>query len=237
METASFGAATNRDAARYAWRVPSSSYRRISVPLRTALLMPLAALIVHQLRYYLVFGVHTPSRLARDGHAYLSLLEPYVLLAVTIATGGFAGRMVQAWRSNPSGAPAPRALSRGALSSTLRTWMLLTAVLIALYSTQELAEGMFAAGHAAGLAGIVGHGGLIAAPLAVLVGGLLTLVLRGADSLLELVVARSRARHRAPARPVLARRQRPRGRGDWRLEPASGLIAGRAPPLARTSHI
>jgi hypothetical protein len=194
--------------------------------------MPLAAMTVHQLRYYLIFGAHAPARLARDGHGYLSSLEPLVLLVAAIAAGAFAGRFVRAWTTRPAGTrPA-----RGAGTPFVRTWLLCAGVLLGLYCAQELAEGMLAAGHAAGLAGLVGHGGLIAAPLAAGVGAALTIALRSAESLLEL--AARRGRHRggigAPAAPAAP--LRPRALRNWILEPASGLIAGRAPPLARLSH-
>jgi hypothetical protein len=213
--------------------VPPSSYRRLSVPLRAALLMPLAAMTVHQLRYYFIFGAHAPARLARDGHGYLSLLEPLVLLATAIAAGGFAGRLVRVWNGE-----SPRARrERYATTPVARTWLLCTGVLIGLYCAQELAEGMLAVGHAAGVAAVIGHGGLIAAPLATILGGALTLALRSAESLLDLVARRGRRRDAARAAVALAPLHRPRALRDWRLAPASGLIAGRAPPFARASQI
>jgi hypothetical protein len=213
--------------------VPRSSYRRVSVPLRAALLMPLAAMTVHQLRYYVIFGAHAPAHLARDGHGYLSFLEPLVLLAAAIAAGGLAGRCVRAWSGE-----SPRVRrERHAAGPFASTWLLCTGVLIGLYCAQELAEGMLAVGHAAGVAGIIGHGGLIAAPLAAILGGALTLALRSAERLLDLVARDGRGRNAARAAAALPPLHRPRALRDWRLAPASGLIAGRAPPFARASQI
>ncbi|MGZ4306924.1 MAG: hypothetical protein ACXVSL_18900, partial [Solirubrobacteraceae bacterium] len=127
-----------------------SSYRRLPVPLRAALLMPLAEMIVHQLRYYVIFGAHAPARLAHDGHAYLSVLEPLGVLTAAIAAGGFAGRLVRAWHG-----PAPKAgAERPPARPGLRTWLLCSAVVLGLYCLQETAEGVLAVGHAAGLAGL-----------------------------------------------------------------------------------
>lgn len=188
--------------------------------------MPLATLAVHQLRYYLIFGAHGPARLARDGHAYLSIVEPLVLLVAAMALGAFIGRLTRTWsgEANPE-RPEQR---------LLRTWLVCALVLFALYCGQELTEGMFAPGHAAGVAGVLGHGGLIAAPLAALLGAVLTLALRTADTLLALAAHRRRA-HRGPAPASAPLSPRPGSTRDWRLDPASGVVTGRAPPRVRLS--
>jgi hypothetical protein len=195
--------------------------------------MPLAEMIVHQLRYYVIFGAHAPARLTHDGHAYLSALEPLIVLAAAIAAGGLAGRLVRAWHGPP---PKP-GTQRPAARTWLRTWLLCTAVVLGLYCLQETAEGMLAVGHAAGLAGLLGNGGLVAAPLAAALGGVLTLALRGAEQLIELVTRRHRDTY--PRRAVLTVLPRLRAPAlpDWRLEPACGPTAGRAPPVARASLI
>jgi hypothetical protein len=208
-------------------KVPA--YRRLAVTLRAALLMPLAAMTVHQLRYYLVFGPHAAGRLAREGHAYLATLEPFVLLVATLAVGAFVGRLARAFGGRAEWANRSRATPGTAL---LWTWLLCACALLALYCGQELAEGALASGHPAGVAGILGHGGFIAVPLAALVGGLLALALRTAEALVALAARRAaesgRARPDGPS-PAPIPLQLP----DWRLEPQSGVVAGRAPPPAR----
>jgi hypothetical protein len=201
---------------------PSAQPRSTDVRLRGALLMPLCALAVHQGRYYLAFGSHAGARLAREGHAYLMTIEPFVLLAVALALGGFVGRLARAWQS-----PSPT-VSRS--HGVGRVWAACALVLLALYCGQELFEGWFAVGHPAGVAGIVGHGGWIAVPLAGLIGAVLAATLRVAHTLIELA-ARGGRRARARPRASVALRLMARTAADWRLEPQSGLVAGRAPPL------
>lgn len=196
--------------------------------------MPLAALAVHEGRYYLAFGARTPARLLHDGHGYLGSLVPFIVLAAALALGLFAGRLARAWQGIEGiegiADVAPATTRRR--HSTGRIWAVCAATLIALYCGQELAEGALAAGHAGGLAGIAGSGGWLAVPLAILAGGALTLMLRAGDALTEMLAGRRHARP-APAPPrVSLGRRRPPLRSDWRLAGASGVSAGRAPPLS-----
>jgi hypothetical protein len=199
---------------------------------RSALLMPLAALAVHQGRYYLAFGAHTPARLLRDGHSYLGSVVPFAVLGAALALGLLAGRLARAWQgaggSGRSRSTAPRP------HSLLRIWALISIVLLSLYCVQELTEGALATGHAGGLAGVAGSGGWLALPLAIAAGGVLTLMLRAGDALVEFVGGlRSRPRLSAPPRPL---RVLVGCRTDWRLAGGSGVSAGRAPPLALGSR-
>jgi hypothetical protein len=187
--------------------------------LRGALLLPLGVLAVHQLRFQLAFGSAAAARLAREGHGYLALLEPFALLAVVIAAGALIGRLARAWQTG--GEPTR--------SSLLRSWALCAVALLAAYCAQELLEGIFAAGHPGGLAGVFGAGGWLAVPLAALVGAALAVALRIADTLVRSAAQAGHAlrlttphgsMHRPP--PTLG--------SDWRLDPASGVAAGRAPP-------
>ncbi len=85
-------------------------------------------------------------------------------------------------------------------------------MLAAIYSGQELLEGMLTAGHPPGVEGVLGHGGWLMVPLSVAVGGLLALLLRGAQAVLALVRGVRAARPargagrtgRAPSRPARA---------------------------------
>ncbi len=116
----------------------------------------------------------------------------------------------------------------------LRIWALVSLVLLGLYCAQELTEGAVAAGHAGGLTGVLGSGGWLAVPLAIAVGGVLTLFLRAGDALVELLAALG-TKHRLPAVPRALRLLAGR-RTDWRLAGGSGVSAGRAPPLALGSR-
>jgi hypothetical protein len=194
--------------------------------LRGALLMPACALAVHQLRYALVFGGHTAPRLAQQGHGYLSAVEPFALLAGAIAAGAFVGRLARAWHSGDQDASARGLDGKRAAA---RTWLTCALALLAVYCAQELIEGALAPGHPAGLAGVFGSGGWIAIPLALAIGGALTTALKVADTLVRFTAAgpTSPVWRPAPARP---RPRHPYAISGWRLDPASGVAPGRAPP-------
>lgn len=188
--------------------------------------MPLGALAVHQLRYYAAFGRAASERLHREGHGYLAVAEPLLLIVVAIAVGFSVGNLVRAWSR---GAVSRGPTSPSKRSPLVRTALLCTAVLLALYCAQELAEGALAPGHPAGIAGIFGHGGLLAVPFAALVGTAIALAVRAADVLSELAARHSR-RLRVPPTAARARAPGRRAAADWRLRPSSGVSAGRAPP-------
>ncbi|HEY2769853.1 MAG TPA: hypothetical protein VGI87_04765 [Solirubrobacteraceae bacterium] len=195
--------------------------------MRGALLLPLGILAVHQLRFQLAFGTASAARLAREGHGYLATLEPFVLLAVAIAAGAFIGRVARAWQTGDPRDGTPNVL-RGR-RPLLRSWVLCAAVLLAAYCVQELTEGIFAAGHPGGLAGVFGGGGWLAVPLAALIGGALAAALRIADTLIQAAARVTRATHPADP-PEPDPRSEPALIKDWRLDPAAGVAAGRAPP-------
>jgi hypothetical protein len=101
-------------------------------------------------------------------------------------------------------------------------------VLLAIFFVQELAEGLLASGHPAGLEGVFGGGGLWAVPSALLLGSLVAMSLWGADAL----VARLAAARQPSARPRPAARTHS-SRVDFdliKLPPLATLAAGRAPP-------
>jgi hypothetical protein len=192
--------------------------------------MPACALAVHQARYYLAFGGHAPSRLAHDGHAYLASAQPLVLLAVALACGAFAGSVARVWRG-----AALETQSRP--EGGVRVWALCSLMLLALYCGQELCEGALFAAHPAGIAGVLGHGGWIAIPFAIAIGGGLAAVLRVSEAVLRLAAA-CRTRRRRSVACERALRRSVALCLDWRLEPSSGVSAGRAPPrlLALSTH-
>jgi hypothetical protein len=189
--------------------------------------MPLCALALHQLRYHLAFGSHAGARLGQDGHAYLSALEPFVLLAAALAIGSLAGAVARTLQSAPPAAIASQTGPR--IPRPLLVWGLCAAALLALYCGQEFAEGLLAPGHPAGLAGIFGHGGWIAVPLAVALGAALAGTLTVAEALVARLARRHCPSHPRHALPQPAAR-RVQTAADWRLQPLSGLLAGLSPP-------
>ena len=120
------------------------------------LVVPAAALVVHQLRYALAYGSRANAELAAQGHSYLHSLVPWMVLAAGAALSSFLRRAVHAART---GDPGPL----GRLSAPV-LWLLTTALLVVVYAGQEGLEELFSAGHPTGAAGVVGHGGWWAVP-------------------------------------------------------------------------
>jgi hypothetical protein len=197
--------------------------------LRGAALMPAAALLVHQLRYELAYGGDASRALGAQGHAYLSSLTPWLVLLAALALGASLGALGQRWARGDAG---PRDGGIGApRHAGLRIWLLATLGLFAIYAGQELLEGAFAAGHASGLAAVLGGGGWWALPAALAVGGLLALALRAgavaSEALAELVPLRLTLRA-ALGRAV--RLLRPVAPALATPAPLARAAAGRAPP-------
>ena len=132
--------------------------------LRSAGLLLLGGLAVHWMRYLFAYGSQAGAELGDQGHSYLADLLPVVLtlsLALVLAAGLL--RLL----TFSCGAPA-RHVGGGAPAYGL--------ALLAVYSSQELAEGVVDPGHASGLAALAADGGWVALPLAFAVGALITLV-------------------------------------------------------------
>ncbi len=137
--------------------------------LRLAVLLAVAALGLHQLRYLIAFGGGAGSALSREGHAYLSLLVvPALGLALAVV-------LAQALICFAGGAPAE---ATPAAVRLRRVWPAASAAMLGIYASQELLEGALATGHLAGAAGVVGGGGWVAVPLAIVLGALVALALR-----------------------------------------------------------
>jgi hypothetical protein len=149
-------------------------------------LMPAAALLVHQLRYTLAFGGHAGVELARQGHAYLHSVVPWIVVLIAVAAGGFLWALGRALSRQ-------RTLPRYTLSLA-GLWVVCAGCLIAIYVTQELLEGMLATGHPAGIAGIFGYGGWWSIPVAVCVGLVLATIFHGARWVLDEVARRRSVR-------------------------------------------
>jgi hypothetical protein len=170
-------------------------------------LVPAAALVVHQARYWLAYGPRANAVLAAQGHSYLTSVVPWAILALALGAGAFLRRVAQTG-------------SLPAASATL--WLLTTAGLIAVYAVQETLEGFVLAGHPGGVAGVFGHGGWWAVPVAALLSLAIVALLRVGRAVLRLVSGRPTWPDLAlvfPASPLL-------------LAPAplARAAAGRAPP-------
>ncbi len=197
--------------------------------LRGAALMPGAALAVHQLRYELTYGHHTGQVLAAQGHAYLFSMTPWIVLLATLALGVSLGVLARRWASAPGAAGASGPAAARSRHPFLRLWLLATVTLVAVYAGQEFLEGLFASGHPGGLAGIFGHGGLWAVPIAAGIGGVLALALSGGAAV---VAALRPSRRRLPSMrdAVAALVLVPPAPALVRSAPLSRAAAGRAPP-------
>ncbi len=185
-----------------------------------AALFPAAAVAVHQLRYLLAFGGRAGAELAREGHSYLHSLVPWIVALIGVAAGAFLWSLGRALSGQTS--------ARRYTISLAGLWAICSACLLAMYVTQEFLEGLFAAGHPAGLAGIFGYGGWWAIPAAVCVGLVLATVLHGARWVLRAVADR---RAHAPTRPrAQLVTQRPRLTPLPRLAPLADGWSDRGPP-------
>ena len=91
---------------------------------------------------------------------------------------------------------------------------------------QETLEGFVASGHPQGLAGVFGHGGWWAVPLAAIAALALALALRVADSLV-------RRAEEPPSRRSIAPLFVPLAAAPLRARPLATAAAGRAPPRLR----
>ena len=195
----------------------------LSPRLRAAALMPAAVLTVHQLRYLLAFGGGTGQELEKEGHQYLSALAAPIAMSVAIVVGLFVARLASAWREGAAEDGAPR-------WSFLRLALTIGASLLALYSCQELLEGMLSSGHPGGFEGVFGDGGWWAVPLSLACGLVIAAALRGARAAIRWAAARHRRPKASYGRPAPA--PRPRRLALPRPVPLAGAAAGRAPPLA-----
>jgi hypothetical protein len=186
--------------------------------LATAPLVAAAALVVHELRYLLAFGDGTGARLAAEGHAYLSWTAPLVGGLVALLAGGVVHAVARGERRDE---PAPVRIRR--------VWLICAGALAATYVAQESLEGLLAAGHPSGVAGVLGHGGWTALPLSAAVAFPVALLLRGGTAAIAAVARRTASPRIAvgPARVLVA----PAPVRVPRLGVLAAGGAGRAPPL------
>lgn len=183
---------------------------------RLAALLAAGALAVHELRYALAFGDHAGREASAQGHAYLAVLLPVVVVAALFA----AAQALLRFAGAPASGPRGRRFTR--------LWLGCTVALVAAYCGQELIEGLLAAGHPAGVAGVLEHGGWIALVVAPLVGGLVALAVRGAAAASE---PRSRAAAWRPRPAAIPAAASPAAAPRPSPDPLARFLAARGPPL------
>lgn len=189
-----------------------------SIALRATAALAAGTFALHQLRYTLGYGEAAVQTLAAHGHGYLAVVTPLLALLVALAGGRFLAALARARRTGRAG---------GTTGRFGRVWLAASAVLFTTYAGQELLEGALSAGHPGGVEAVVGGGGWWALPLALAIGLLVALALRGADACLALAARRQAS---GSPRPLLASRtpapvDLPAPRAIVRH------LAGRAPPL------
>ena len=98
----------------------------VNVRLRPSslLVMPAAAMVVHQARFTLAYGSRANVELAAQGHSYLHSVVPWTILALGVGASAFLLRAARAARTGDSGS-----LTR---LSAARLWSTTTASLFAM---------------------------------------------------------------------------------------------------------
>lgn len=186
--------------------------------LRPAALIAGAALALHELRYALAGGGSAESL---GGHGYVPLAGLAAGIMLALACGHLLARILGAGRSG-RGEPGGTGLTQA--------WGLAAASLLAIFTAQELLEGLLATGRASSLGAVAGAGGWTALPLAIALGGLIAAALTAACAAVAAAARRA------------SRSERPRGRPPRRRALEAPVLArppvlaahsaGRAPPLA-----
>ena len=195
------------------------SARSTGTRFRAGAVLSLGAMTLHHLRYELAYPDHSGEALATQGHGYLKFVSAAVLCLVVLACVGLLLQIVR-----PCGEVAPTRTGLG------RTWITASGALVSIYAVQELLEGMLVHGHPAGLGALTAHGGWVALLLGAVLGGAVTLLLRGSATVVRITAGRGRPRfHRpapAPGAPAC-------GSLVPALSPVPRFPTGRGPPLVR----
>lgn len=185
---------------------------------RTAALLAAGVLAVHELRYLAGYGEYADAASVAGAHEYLSVAGPLVAAVLAAACGRFVAVLLNARRTGRSEARRPRLAT---------AWAAASSILAAAYVGQESLEALLHPGHPGGLASVLGEGGWTALVLAVAVGALIALLLRGASAAIVLAARRRRAR---PRSWPLRGEGRPRPALSSASAPLARHLAGRAPP-------
>ena len=184
-------------------------------------LFPAAAFAVHQLRFLLAYRGHASQVLARQGHAYLHSLAPWITLLLALGVGAFMWALGRA----VAGQRTPRRYG----VSLVGLWLVCTGCLVGIYVVQELLEGLLAAGHPPGFVGVLSYGGWWALPAAACVGLVLAAVFHGARWVLD-ALARRRRCESPPRRTPVGVSLWPADPRLPRLAPLAAGASGRGPP-------
>lgn len=183
--------------------------------LRAAILVLVGVLAVHHGRYAFATAEHEHALVA--AHAYLPWLacaSAVLSFLVVVQLAVVVGRA--------SGDPEPGLPRVGVL------WLAATVSLLGVFGAQESLEMYLAHGHLPELAELLGAGGWTAVPLAVVAGGFIALLLRGAATVVRWALGRRRRTVVRQAPSALLAPRRPR-----LAAPRSVLarrLAGRGPP-------
>lgn len=140
-----------------------------------------AVLGIHELQYLLTFGDQTSSALEHTGHDYLAMAVPFCGLVLAV---GLSWCLLQAATGPIQDADCGRMGRR-------RFWLLASGALLVIFAGQELIEGWISPGHPGGPAVIFGGGSWTVLPLALGLGGLVTLI-AGVAERAERTVCRAR---------------------------------------------
>lgn len=185
-------------------------------------------LALHELRYLLAFGDQTTSVLERTGHGYLAAVVP---VCGVVLAAGLSWCLLQA-AVGPTQAAGHRSMSRR------RFWVLASAALLVIFVGQELVEGWTSTGHPDGLSGVFGAGGWTVIPLALALGGLVTLFADIAERAERTICRLRGSRH--PRAVVWDRDERPcvliERAAPSATEPLARHLAGRGPPAVLRTH-
>ena len=184
---------------------------------RTAALVALGALIVHQLRYFGAYGGDAGRELAAQGHGYLGQVTP---LVIALALAAVAGCLVRAALTGRAG--------RG--RSRIGATAIFAGAILATFAAQETVEGFLFSGHLDGAGAVFGAGGWLAVPLALALGFVSALLDAGLGRLEAVLATSAPARHRARRGSVTARR--PQTVFLTRISPLALGAARRPPPVA-----
>lgn len=180
--------------------------------LRAGILTLVGMIAVHQGRY--VFATHEHEHELAPAHGYLAWLVPAAGVLLFLAVVQLAARLGRA--DDEQCLPELRVL-----------WWAASATLVSAFGVQESLETLFAHGHLPALSDLLGGGGWAAIALAIAVGGLIALLLRGAAGVVRRALSAARCSRRrgsiglaVPREPVL------RMRGCV----LARRLAGRGPP-------
>ncbi len=178
---------------------------------RLASILAVGAFGLHQLRYLIAAGGAT------EGHRYMADLLPPIAVLVLAA-------LLTTLIRGTEGAASDRV-------PLARRVVVFAGALLAIFVAQEMIEGLLAAGHPVGPAAVLGGGGWIALPLALLIGSLSALLIRALEGV-ERAIAVHAERPRRSRAPTVRGRALPARGLSLALAPLAFGLARRPPPPA-----